>query len=530
MMLEAESLPEGCVLPADVCVIGAGPAGISLALELIDSGLDVVLLESGGLKPEAPTQALYAGAVADPRLHPPPDRDRERRFGGTTASWAGRCLPLDPIDFEPRDWIPYSGWPFGPEVLAPYYPRASQLCEVGEFVYDAGRAFQRPLPPLLPALEPQAFDGNALERFSCPTDFGHRYGHRLRSAANVRVILHANATKLWLDPEGRRVENVGARTLAGRGFEVDARDVVLATGGLEVPRLLLANRDVQRSGIGNQHDQVGRYYMSHLSGCVGSLRFGDAAAQPWIDYDLADDGVFCRRRFALRPEAQRRLALGNFALRLQHRPYDWHDPLGALRAGWHWLRDRQRSGRRLPSPVQRPRRGRYALAFSAEQRPNPDSRVTLSEDTDPLGLPRLQVDWRYSRGDVDTVQRGLDLFLEELERAGLGRCDYDPQALEPQLPGAGLERGHHLGTARMGSDPRRSVVDPQCRVHEVDNLYVAGSAVFPTAGQADPTLTLVALALRLGEHLRRQARRLAPALADRAPASAADAGNHLEPA
>jgi choline dehydrogenase-like flavoprotein len=291
MMQDARDLPEGATLHADLCIVGAGAAGIALALEFAGSGTQVLLLESGGTQPEPETQALYAGTVADARLHSPPDRYRQRRFGGSTTTWGGRCVPFDPIDFEAREYIAHSGWPFGFAALAPHYERANPLCEAGAFAYTAGAAFAAPLRPMLHGFHSNSFSTDTLERFSCPTDFGARYAHRLRAAANVRVLLHANVTALCLDPGGAVLEALTVRTLTGRTFTVRAAHVVLATGGLEVARLLLANRDVHRQGIGNDHDVVGRYYMCHLAGTIGRLSLRGPVAAAWHGYDVADGGA-----------------------------------------------------------------------------------------------------------------------------------------------------------------------------------------------------------------------------------------------
>ena len=200
-----------------------------------------------------------------------PDRYRQRRFGGTTTIWGGRCMPFDAIDFERREFMPHSGWPIDREAIDPYYPAANRLCEAGEFAYTAQEAFDRPLAPMIDGFDSANFSTNQLERFSCPTDFGARYRHRLHAAKNIRVLLHANVAKLQLNQGGTRLESAKVKTLSGREFSVRATQFVLATGGLEVTRLLLANRDVHANGIGNRYDVVGRYYMCHLAGTVGAL-------------------------------------------------------------------------------------------------------------------------------------------------------------------------------------------------------------------------------------------------------------------
>ena len=548
MILDANELPDGTPLQADICIIGAGAAGIAMALRFIGDRREVLILESGGLKPERATQDLYAGTVADERLHSPPDRYRQRRFGGTTTIWGGRCMPLDPIDFEERDYLPHSGWPIGLADLAPYYPEANNLCEAGEFKYTAGEAFDPPPRPMIEGFSSPNFTTDSIERFSCPTDFGARYGRRLREARNVRVLLHANVTSLRLEDSGQRVGSATVRTLQGRGFEAVAGQFVLAAGGLEVARLLLASRDVQPQGIGNGHDAVGRYYMCHLAGTVGALTINRPLGAVWNGYDVSDEGVYCRRRIALTAAAQRQHRIGNFIARLHHPritdpahrnailsllylakfmiPYEYGKrlhgeerasfatwlqhlrnvttgPFDAAGFAWHMLKDRKLAQRKFPSIIIKPKANLYSLDFHAEQQPNPSSRVTLGEAADALGMPRLSIDWRYTAGDVDTVGRALALLETDLRRGGIGDLRFDPASLEGEITRYGAYGGHHLGTARMGNDPRTSVVDGNCRVHGVDNLYVAGAAVFPTSSQANPTLTIVALAMRLAQTLKR---------------------------
>ena len=538
---------DGLTIDTDLCIVGAGAAGITLAHSLIGVGIDVLLLEAGGLKPEAQTQDLYAGEVSDERLHSPPDRYRQRRFGGTTTIWGGRCMPFDAIDFEARDYVAHSGWPFGLDTLLPYYPQANRLCEAGRFAYLAGEAFAVPLPPLMAGFESEDFSTDTLERFSCPTDFARRYGAKLAAAANVRVLLHANVTAIRLDTNAGGVTEMLVRNLRGTTVSVRSRRYVLAAGGLEVPRLLLSNRDVQPHGIGNDHDVVGRYYMCHIAGTIGRIKVNGPLANVHYGYNVSDEGVYCRRRIALRAETQRSRSLGNFVARLHHPrisdpahrnavlsslylakfviPYeygkrlhggdsvsmgDWMRHVGNVLASpfeaagfaLHMLRDRKFAERKFPSIIIKPRRNLYSLDFHTEQQPNPSSRVQLSDRVDELGVPRLKIDWKYCAADVDTCSRSLALLAQALDRSGIGRFDYDAHSVEMEMTRYGAYGGHHIGTTRMGSDPRFSVVDAAGRVHGVRNLYIAGSSTFPTSSQANPTLTIVAMALRLAEHLK----------------------------
>jgi len=545
--MDATEFPHASALSARVCIVGAGPVGISLALALAESGVDVLLLEAGGAHADATSQAFYQGTVADAAMHSPLDEYRERRLGGSTTIWGGRCMPFDPIDFEARDWIPNSGWPIGPEALAPYYAPANQLCEAGSFAYTIASAFDGPMKPMIEGFEGSDFSTDTLERFSCPTDFGERYRERLTQARTLRLVLNAAVTEVDLDADGSIVTGLAVRTAAGASFTVMADQIVLAMGGLEIPRLLLASRRVQPNGIGNRHGVLGRYYMCHIAGTMGLFRALGGSDAVWHGYDVADDGSYCRRRLALRPETQRTQKLGNFVARLHHpRIADSHhqtavlsalylgrvlvpkqyrkrlqdadpdglagtlrhlgnvarDPVGVARFAQAMLVGRKLAARKYPSIVVRPRNGTFSLDFHAEQEPNWQSRVLLGEERDPWGMPRLEADWRYSRGDVTTVQGAMALLAADIKRSGCGTFDYDPNVVEEEMTRYGAYPGHHIGTARMGGDPRHSVVDADCRVHDVSNLHLAGASVFPTSSQANPTLTAVALALRLADRLK----------------------------
>jgi choline dehydrogenase-like flavoprotein len=529
-----------------VCIVGGGPAGISLALSLSGQGLKIVVLESGGMREHAATQALYAGEVADEKLHSPPDKYRQRRLGGSTAIWGGRCVPFDPIDFEKRAWVPNSGWPISYEELLPFYPQANALSEAGRFAYDANEALGADAPPMFRGFESEVVRTDSLERFSCPTNFGTRYARRLQVATDIHVLLGANCTNIGLETGARAVDELEVKTLAGRRFRVAVRAAVLATGGLETARLLLASRNTTPAGIGNEHDVVGRYYMCHIAGNVGTLEVRGSPTDVRHDYEITPEGIYARRRLGIAGQAQREHGLTNAVARLhfpritdpRHRngvlsglflarrlisyeyakrlndgtppraaTYARHllnvvsDPIDTSAFLARWLTRRTLAQRKFPSVILRNRSNRFSLEMHAEQIPNAASHVALTDRVDALGMPQLRVDWRYSQADIEAVRRMLDLMAVEFERSGVAQLDYDRDTLEDDLMRFGAYGGHHIGTARMGDDPRTSVVDADCRVHSLRNLYVAGSAVFPTSSQANPTLTLVALSLRLGSHL-----------------------------
>lgn len=549
MIVDANSVSNGSCLQADVCVIGGGPAGIALTLDLSERGFSVLMLESGFMDEDKKTQTLYEGEVADERLHSPPDKYRQRRLGGSSAIWGGRCMPFDPIDFETRSHVPHSGWPLSYEDLLPYYPQANALAEAGRFSYDAAEALGPQVRPMIEGFDSLRVSTSGLERFSCPTHFGSRYAKRLQLAPGVQVLLGANCTAVRLQEDGQAVRTLEVATLAGTRFTVAPRAAVLATGGLETARLLLASRDVTPAGVGNQHDVVGRYYMCHIAGNVGTLTVKGPTSNVRHGYEVAQEGVYCRRRLAVTAVEQRRLGLANAVARLHfpritnpaHRSgvlsglflsrklisYEYGkrlndgtpatpatlarhlfnvvaDPLDTTSFLLHWLTHRSFAERKFPSVILRNRSNRFSLEVHGEQMPQASSRVTLADSVDALGMPRLRVDWRYGRADIESVQRTLDVLAEEFAQSGTANFEYNRDTLEEDLMRFGAYGGHHIGTTRMGHDVRSSVVNSDSQVHSVHNLFVAGSAVFPTSSQANPTLTLLALSLRLGHTLSRR--------------------------
>jgi choline dehydrogenase-like flavoprotein len=481
MIVDARAVPDDAVIECDVCIVGAGAAGITIARELSRQRMQVVLLESGGLTPDARTQSLSAGEVAGRRYFEL-DAARSRCFGGTTNVWTGECRPLDAQDFEPRDWVPDSGWPFGLDELLPFYVKAQSVCELGPYGYTADDWRVHGVRPL-------AIDGGRIRsdvfHYSPPTRFGEVYRDELRHAPNVVTYLWANAVDLETPDSARRVNAVKVACLTGTSFRVSSRAFVLATGGIENARLLLLSDRVQAAGLGNGHDLVGRYFMEHI--------YLDAAAELRTPTPISEfytsahhvDGRRVRGILALSPDVRRREQLSNYcAVIVEPRP----SMLARLR---HAVAS-ARTGGALRT---------YEVKNVMEQVPNPDSRVTLGTDRDRLGCRRPRLDWRLSALDKSTAHRAHAILGEDLARSGIGEMRSAMGREEDPLPSSVRGARHHMGTTRMHTDPRRGVVDADCRVHDVANLYVAGSSVFPTGGAANPTLTIVALALRLAGHL-----------------------------
>lgn len=542
MIVDATSLPAGHVVDAHIAIVGAGPAGITLAHELMGTGLSVALLEAGGTTADTRRLDAFGGAVLDPARHPPLTLYRVSGLGGGSTLWGGRCVPFDPIDLEYRPYVPWSGWPMTYAELHRWYRRALSYCEAGPFSFRADEAMKPGAPPMVPGLEDDGeLSADALERFSPPTDFGRRYRDAIAQSSETTLLVEARCIGLDLSEGRQAVTELRCASQSGTPFTVRARQVVLAAGALETTRLMLA------SGAGN--DLVGRFYMCHIEGKAAVARF-TPRTKVVFEYERDRHGVYIRRHFSLPAEVQRRRGLTNVILRFE--PPVIADPvhhsavlsamwlsrtflkpeyerrlasfgyrgaeiggrhglvarhllnvtLGAptlARFGIDWTMRHVLASRKLPYVTVKGRGGAFTLDYNAEQVPNPDSRITLSDQRDRSGMPRLVVDWRATEQDVDGVLAAHRILGERLERHGIGRLEVDEDAIRHGYNAVG---GHHMGTARMADSPDRGVVDPNCRVWGMDNLFVAGAAVLPTCSYANPTLTLVALAARLAGHLR----------------------------
>jgi choline dehydrogenase-like flavoprotein len=530
MIEEFTDRDDRAVFSADVCILGAGAAGIALARRLIASGVKVLLIESGAADYEEPLQELGAGdSLGFPYY--PLEHSRLRHFGGTSAVWGGRVAQLDPIDFERRPWIEHSGWPFGKETLVPYYTEALrsldlEVTECDERLWDRLR------------LERPGFDSDILRTGFFQFDeqferFTMRRCSDLVESPNVRVLLRATALEIRTNAEGNAIESVQIGNLSGGRGIVRANSFVIAAGGLENPRLLLNSRSSHPEGLGNRHDLVGRFFMEHphargarvfprqlwpflkrltVAHRRNGLRYAPLvrASERLQEREGILNSAFT---FSVRQHQGNRMAPGKWL----YNTLKWkvpHDHRG--RSIWWLHRSTKRAiGDRtgLLNRWYRAKtslRGVYVVA-RAEQAPNPASRVVLSEKRDAFGLPQTALDWQFA--DID--KRSLHVLMKaldgELRRLDMGRAEPSPWLEEADLPwetdplisNHSIGGYHHMGTTRMAASPKEGVVDADCRVHGIGNLFVAGSSVFPTGGWANPTLTILALALRLGDHLTR---------------------------
>ncbi len=524
MLIDFAKLEPDSEISTDVCVIGSGAAGITLALELDGSGHDVVLLTGGDANYNADCQELYRSRVVGLK-HEGIYTGRARVHGGTTTLWAGQALPFDPIDFEQREWVAHSGWPFSIRTLEPYYSRAERILKIEPMTYE-----ERSWPPNLP--KPPRFDPNIfhcrISQFSNHANFAISYRDRLASSSNVRVVMSAHAVGLVTDPLSSRVERVDVKSLAGRSATVRASQVVVCCGAIETARLLLASDAVDPRGLGNAHDLVGRYFQEHIQGRTAIIQTAEPVKLRALFDTISYRGTRYSPRFCSTAAFQRNERILNVSGGICYEIPEDSALEGAKLLVRALKRKELRSGitRAVWNVARRPhdialavtnyalhhtpmtdKRGPILLGVMTEQEPNPSSRVLLGEERDTLGMRRSILDWRLTALDRRSLITLVEVSAREFRRLGLGTIDPSsvsiPEDLS-QMDRTFFDCSHHMGTTRMHRDPRHGVVDADCRVHGVGNLFVGSSSVFPTGGSSNPTLTIIALCLRIADLLKRE--------------------------
>ncbi|HVH79094.1 MAG TPA: GMC oxidoreductase [Stellaceae bacterium] len=538
-------------------IVGAGPAGIVQALELRRHGIDVVMLAGGADGFDTNFQGQADAEIADEQRHAPMQIAVRRALGGTSLLWGGRCVPFDDIDFAERQHVPHSGWPISHDEIRPWYA-------VGMRYLNAGAPeFSDPLSGLAAMRECRI---DELERWSERRNLRQQHAAALEGDPGLKIILGAVATGIEIDPVTGRANGVNVSLLSEERAVLRARAIVLACGGLETTRLMLAARMDQPRLFGGADSPLGRFYMGHFEGRIADVVFSREFPDNAFDFFIDASGRYVRRRITIGPEAQQRHGLLNLctwpdnpelgdpahqsailslaylslaapvlgrflepeAIRRKHLEHGVNAPLrhigniiggmpGAMREATRFLYRRYGTTPRLPGFFIRNKARRYAFFYHAEQAPNPESTVSLTSARDALGMPRLRIDLRYSDQDARSVIAAHAIIDCDLRDAGIGRLEY--HCAEEQCVARVWDQmtdGYHqIGTVRMAADPSRGVVDSDCRIYGTPNLFVASSAVFPTSGQANPTLLITALSARLAAHVARLVRDL-PATDDTA--------------
>jgi choline dehydrogenase-like flavoprotein len=509
MHIDAGELENGSLIKGDLCIIGAGAAGISIALDWIDTPYNVILLEGGGFEVDTRMQDLYKGKSIGQRYYPL-QSSRLHYFGGTTGHWAGFCTPFDPIDFKKRDWVPYSGWPIEFDELNPYYKRAGEIVELPSDHFDLDY-WKGQDPDLIPLPLNKDIVCSKLWQFSPPTRFGKRYRDAIVKARNISLYTHANVTNLIATEEINGIKELQVQNVMGKTHRVQARYFVLACGAIQNARVLLSSDKQIPEGLGNQNGLVGRFFMEHLEVVSAELHLPDFRPmklyRPWT---FAEVDVRAELAVSEKQQEVHKILNGTASLNpktSEERTINiesFSEDAVAFVDMWNEME-------KFRSKVKTPKKESYtAREFEfftrMEQSPNPYSRVLLDREKDELGMPRMNLDWQLTALDKRSVRKLYEIIGIEIGKAGVGRVkmmdwlEESEDAAWPSTLGGGW---HHMGTTRMSHHAEEGVVDPNCKVHGIDNLFVAGSSCFPTAGAANPTLTLIALSLRLSNHLKK---------------------------
>ncbi|MEO8472485.1 MAG: GMC family oxidoreductase [Chryseolinea sp.] len=544
MFIDSRRLPPNEVIETEVCIIGSGPAGISLAKEFIGKHFKVCLLESGDLAYDEETASLGEGEIEGDPFTTLRDM-RYRQFGGNSNIWnvvlhqgriGVRYVDLDPIDFEKRDWVPYSGWPMTKADLIPYYERAHKFCQLGAYDYTAN-AWESEQAPILKLNEEKLV--TSIFKFGPSNIYSGEYRKDIDESANIVTYTNANVVEIESEENSKIIKRVHAACLTGNKFTVHAKIFIISAGGMENARLLLLSNKVQKTGLGNQNDVVGRYFMDH----------------PLMHYlllNLPDRKIFNKLALYDKRRVNNETVMGKFVLTESEVRKNRLLSCSALLfpRDHRFKSESKKSIKELVSKFKRGKvpsnafghiknvalhvdeivadfyryhikkeevrpnlaHGEWSLASGKENRyakievmclteqaPHPDNRITLSKNLDRLGCPQVKLTNRWNEIEIQSVNNSAKIMGAEFSKLGLG--DLVPEYKDGKMD-VRMSTHHNIGTTRMNTDPKFGVVDADCKVHGISNLYIAGSSVFPTGGYANPTLTIIALCMRLADHVK----------------------------
>ncbi len=516
MHIDARYLDNNSHIQGDICIIGAGASGISIALELINTPFKVILLEGGGFQYDDKIQNLYKGKTTGQKYYPMKS-SRLHFFGGASQHWGGMCSPLDEIDFKERDWVENSGWPISKKDLIPFYKKAQINLDLGPFEYNLD-FWQKQNPSFIPFPLDKNVVWNKMWQWSPPTQFGTKYKKTIIEAKNIHLYTYANAVDLSANENISTIKDVTVKNYVDKTHTVSAKHFILACGAIQNARVLLASKSQSKNGLGNSNDLVGRYFMEHPE--INSAELWLSNPKSTNLYLFPKKIPRIRAELALTEKQQQDLKILNGTASLipltEARHYKtnmetWQDenPLisqknkRSVQLNNFWDKVQFKMSQ-IKESQEKGIDNAYQLYIRMEQAPNPLSRVTLDKEKDSLGVPRANLHWDVTDFERESIRKFFILLGKQFGISDIGRIkllDFlqtKSKNDKPQYSGG----WHHIGTTRMHNDPKKGVVDSNCKVHGINNLFVAGSGCFPTSGAANPTLTLVALSIRLANHVK----------------------------
>lgn len=512
MHIDARKLAANSIVEGDICIIGTGPAGLSMAMDWMKTPYKVILLEAGGFDYDDKIQDMLAGVGTGQRYYPLRST-RLAQFGGTTGHWAGMCSLFDDIDFEKRDWVPDSEWPITRKDLDVYYERAHDPLKLGPYEYDLSY-WQKQAPNLNPFPLDEKVIWNKLWHLSGVASWKggmkQAYKDTIVKAANVHLYTYARVVKIMANEAVNSIQEVTIKNETGNTHTVRAKHFVLATGAIQNARMLLAANEQAKKGLGNDNDLVGRYFMEHLE--VNT-------AEMWLlkpfptDLNNWNQTLMIWNELAIRKEVQReeKILNGTCGLtptnvaRFSTSPMDAWQNEDPRKSGQQWFKTWDEAAEKAKTLNQGAITRSFTFQTRMEQSPNPNSRVTLSDKKDSFGIPLADLNWALTPLDKGSLRKINQIIAKEVGKAGIARIklfDFLVDENDDTFPKSTNAGWHHMGTTRMGDTPKKGVVDIHCQVHGINNLHVAGSGCYVTAGAVNPTLTLVAFALRLSDRLK----------------------------
>lgn len=521
MIVDLEKIPGPTIDQFDVCVVGAGAAGICLTVELLRHGKKVLLLEGGGLRFETSSQSLYDGEVAGlpyQGLY----LGRTRVFGGTTTEWGGQILEIDEQIFEPREWVQGSGWPILKSELAPYYSRALEFEGLRDSLSTAAEIWDAL------KLTPPSFGDRLISDFSrwCPTtNFAQLHSSLLKNHRNLLVYYHANACELILADDGVTVNAVRCRTLTGKEGKFSAAYFALCLGGIENSRFLLQPPSNGYFFPWSSNRLIGRHFQDHIQCLAAEVKqLKLTPERSYFDYssfnglryhpkvklafpvqkelhtlDACGTLVFLKDKeeeLAAAFETYRLIKRKSFRKISLRRLIQFLHMLPTL--AWHRFPYANRAWKRKISNSET-----IMLCVHCEQSPLSESRISLSENRDPLGIIQARIEWRISDQELSTIRQYIEVFTSEFTKRRIASVVPDHKlANDDYIISKCRESSHHMGGTSMAASQSTGVVDPQLKLFGTRNLFVCGTSVFPCGGYANPTHTLLALTVRLANHIR----------------------------
>jgi choline dehydrogenase-like flavoprotein len=507
------------LIETDVLIVGSGPAGISLGLQFESTKHRVIILESGGRSPKPEYENLNTGKNTGP-LFLDLSNSRKRCLGGASKIWAGVCRPLEAEDFQKRKQVPFSGWPISKKDLDPYYNDAAKLVGIdSSLLYQEGwnKDFEVAVNFPFDKRPNSNVKGKLFQQISTDKrDFGVKYEEKLENSKNIRVLLHGTLTDIKLSSTSEIVSEVEVSSLNNKKRTIRAKKIVLACGALENPRILLLANKSQKEGLGNSRGNVGRYFMSHpgFSSIAQIVKQDDRSCLKKAkryeeifgmtvefneklknkkslighNFNFKNKG---KKHFNLARKIKRRLSSGRLTFAevwdsYLNMPYSsaFNDAACNMQGKEFFRQD-------------------WYGSVSIEQIPNPNSRLSLDNDVDSLGQKKISFHWdKISDLEKESVRKIVHTMGIELGRLGMGRVKYEENLIDGSAFEISDSINHQMGTTRMADSPKDGVVDKDCRVFGIKNLYIAGGSVFSTAGSVNPTFTIIALSLRLADHLK----------------------------